>query len=148
MSLLGANKLNIAVLMDIAGKDLQRIRTLQENALLRQSSLIKVTEFIEGNDGDVEDLFDADFYLKLVNEAYARDLPSAITISDLTSNNPRITKKVEKYFSDHGVSGGKFDHYKPALVFLKQQVTLLQEIDEQTERRWEALFSRVNELLS
>lgn len=148
VSLLGANKLNVAVLLDVAEKNLQRIRTLQENALLKQSSLIKITEFIDAPDGDIEDLFDPAFYLKLVNAAYTRDLHVDITVSDLTYNNPRITKKVEKYFSDHGIAGGKFNHYQPALVFLKEQVTFLQEIDEQTERRWEKLFARINSLLS
>lgn len=145
VTLLGANKLNVAVLVDVSNKELQRIRTLQENALLKQSSLIQASEFTESRDADIEDLFNPNFYLKLVSIAY--ELPDTLKLIDLNSQNPRITKKVADYFSENDIAGGRFNHYKPAVTLLRNQTTLLEEIDEETERRWEALFVRVNNLL-
>jgi len=58
VSLLGGNKLNIAVLMDVSSKDAQRIRSLQENSLLKHGNLIKISDITSTKEADIEDLFD------------------------------------------------------------------------------------------
>ena len=58
VSLLGANKLNVAVLLDANPKDQQRIRVLQENGHLGKSSLVLISEFVSGKEADLEDLLD------------------------------------------------------------------------------------------
>jgi energy-coupling factor transporter ATP-binding protein EcfA2 len=75
ISLIGANQLNLAVLVDVATKDKQRIRDLQQNGHLAKNALIEVGQFVGRDDADVEDLFAAGFYLKLVNGAYVTELP-------------------------------------------------------------------------
>ncbi len=147
VSLLGSNKLNIAVLMDVAKKDRQRIDNLKANAILGQNSLIQVGEFTGARDADIEDLFDQDFYLTLVNEVYRQVLPNKLTLEMLTNGNPRIVKRLEDYFKQNNIDNGEFSHFKPAAYFLKNQADLVGLIGSPTIERTSKLFERINALL-
>lgn len=147
VSLLGSNKLNIAVLMDVAKKDRQRIDNLKANAILGQNSLIQVGEFTRTRDADIEDLFDRDFYLTLVNGAYHQALPAKLTLEMLTNENPRIVKRLEDYFKQNNIDNGEFNHFKPATYLLKHQAELADKIGDLTVQRASQLFERINALL-
>ena len=145
VSLFGASKLNLAVLMDVSSKDKQRIENLKANALLGQSSLIQINEATGGTDADFEDIFEPSFYLELVSGAYG--LAKPIGVKDLPSGSPRIVKRVEEYFKAKGINGGHFNHYLPAEYFLREQATLIGKVDNSTLERAEKLFARANGLL-
>ncbi|WP_214041460.1 ATP-dependent endonuclease [Methanoculleus sp.] len=147
VSLLGSNKLNIAVLMDVAKKDRQRIDNLKANAILGQNNLIQVGEFTGARDADIEDLFDRDFYLTLVNGAYQQVLPAKLTPEVFTNENPRITKRLEDYFEQNNIDNGEFSHFKPAAYLLKNQAELAGLIGISTIQRAGKLFERINTLL-
>ncbi|MGW2557565.1 hypothetical protein [Streptomyces sp. NPDC001635] len=53
----------------------------------------------------------------------------------------RIIKQVE------AVHGGRFDHYQPANHLMRSPGTLVDQIDDDTRSRFEALFKRLNALL-
>jgi len=143
LSLLGANKLNVAVLMDVSAKDKQRISNLQANGLLGRSSLVQINEFTGTADADIEDLFDPDFYVELVNGAYK--LATKLTTAALVAGNPRVVKRVEDYFSKSGL--GTFSHYKPSVYFLKQQENLT-ALNAATVAKASKMFDRLNALLA
>lgn len=147
VSLLGSNHLNIAVLMDVAKKDHQRIDNLKAKSILGQNNLIEVGEFVGTKDADIEDLFDPRFYLDLFNKTYHQKLPNELTLEMLTNGNPRIVKRIEEYFKQNHINGGVFDHYRPAAYFLKHQADLLDKIDDVTIERANQLFERINTLL-
>jgi hypothetical protein len=147
VSLLGANQLNVAVLMDISSNSMQRIKNLQANARLRANALVLISEVTSAKNADIEDLFDPGFYLELVNGAYQSELPRPLTLADLPKGNPRIVRRLEQHFSDNDVASGEFSHYLPAAYFLREQGTLLPRLDSATLERAEKLFRRVNELL-
>jgi len=147
VSLLGSNNLNIAVLMDVAKKDRQRIDNLIAKSILGQNNLIQIGEFVERNDADIEDLFDPSFYLTLFNGAYCQVLPTELKPDMLTNGNPRIVKRIEEYFRQNYINGGSFDHYRPAAYFLKNQAKFLDKIDDATIERTKRLFERINGLL-
>jgi AAA domain, putative AbiEii toxin, Type IV TA system/AAA ATPase domain len=147
VSLLGANQLNVAVLMDISGNSMQRIKNLQANAKLRANALVQISEVTSANDADIEDLFDPGFYLELVNGAYQDKLARPLALADLPQGNPRIVRRLEQHFRDNDIAGGKFSHYPPAAYFLQEQATLLPGLDRAILERAEKLFRRVNELL-
>jgi predicted ATP-dependent endonuclease of OLD family len=146
VSLLGANQLNVAVLMDISGNSMQRIKNLQANAKLRANALVQISEVTSANDADIEDLFDPGFYLELVNGAYQDKLARPLTLADLPQGNPRIVRRLEQQFRDNDIAGGEFSHYLPAAYFLQEQAALLPRLDLATLERAEKLFRRVNEL--
>lgn len=147
VSLFGANQLNVAVLMDVTSKDRQRIQNLQANKLLGRGNLVQVGEVTGAKDADIEDLFDPEFYLKLVNGAYAKELSKPLTLKSLTTGEPRIVKRIEEHFKRQGIGDGTFSHYTPAVYLLKEQGQLLSNLDDATIERVAQLFDRLNALL-
>jgi ABC-type molybdenum transport system ATPase subunit/photorepair protein PhrA len=147
VTLLGANKLHVAVLADSSTKDVGAVRRLRDNGQLATNGLVEIGEFTGTPDADIEDLFERDFYLQLVNLAYAKDLTMPITAADLNPNDPRIVRQVEGYFRQHGIAGGRFNHYKPAAALLREQTTVAARISTATLTRAERLFGRLNSLL-
>lgn len=147
VSLLGSNKLNLVVLIDISSKNKQRIQNLQDNAMLGHNNLIQMSEITGIKNSDIEDIFEPTFYLKLVNGAYTNELTKEISIESFSNENPRIVKRIEDYFNDNDITGGHFNHYSPAVYFLKEQVNLGEELDVSTIERAKSLFEKINELL-
>ncbi|MFI6485086.1 ATP-dependent nuclease [Nonomuraea sp. NPDC050663] len=149
VTLLGANKLHVAVLVDSSTKDVGAVQRLRANGQLAANGLVEIREFTGTADADIEDLFDPDFYLTLVNQAYDQQLTSPITTADLNPRDPRIVRQVEDYFRQNNIAGGKLDHFKPAAVLLRQQKDILAQhpIDQATLGRAAQLFTRLNKLL-
>lgn len=149
VTLLGANKLHVAVLVDSSTKDVGAVQRLRANDRLAAHGLVEIKEFTGVPDADIEDLFDRDFYLNLVNRAYDRQLSAPITAADLNDKDPRVVRQVEAYFRQHDIADGKLDHFKPAAVLLRQQGEVLtqQPIEEATLERAAQLFARLNSLL-
>lgn len=147
VTLLGANKLNIAVLIDITAKDKQRIDYLKKNQFLGNNSLINIGEITGAKDADIEDIFDQQYYLELVNGAYSKELTKKLTLKSLLNQNPRIVKRIEDHFITNNISNGHFNHYLPAVYLLNEQIRLLKNLDQQTIDRANNLFGKVNSLI-
>ena len=146
-TLLGANKLNVAVLIDSSTKDTQAIKRLRENGRLSSNGLVEVSEFTGTSDADIEDIFEPAFYLDIVNRAFAAQLPNPITPADINTKDPRIVRQVEAYFRQQGISSGRFNHYKPAAVLIREQATLIPNLSAATLERAERLFIRLNSMI-
>ena len=144
VSLLGANQLNVAALIDANPKDKQRIAALQANGHLSGRALIQINEFTGTQEADIEDLLDIDFFLELVSGAYANDLSKPLTSRALKSQAPRITARVEQHFREHDIAGGRLNHYRPAAHLLRQQVDLIPKISAEAVQRAYDLFERLN----
>ena len=148
VSLIGANQLNVAVLMDVSSSEQQRIENLRKSGYLKKNALVQVGQFVDQDDADTEDLFTPAFYLKLVNGAFATELPKKLALKDLTNQNPRIVQRVSAYFKAEGITNGKFNHYRPSAYLLREQATLLGALEVTTVERATELFKVVNGLLS
>jgi len=146
VTLLGANKLNVVVLVDSSTQDVGAIKRLRDNDQLASNGLVEIGEFTGTTDADVEDLFDRDFYLELVNRAYAGALTTPITTAELTANDPRVVRQIEAVFKKRNITT-RFNHYKPAVVLLREQATLTPRIDAATIARVDRLFTRLNSLI-
>jgi predicted ATP-dependent endonuclease of OLD family len=146
VTLLGANQLNVAVLIDSSTKDVGAVKHLRENGQLARNGLVEIREFTGSADADIEDLFERDFYLDLVNRAYAGKLGTAIDPAELNAHDPRIVRQIEAVFKARGIPGG-FDHYRPAAYLLREQAALVPAISAATTARARRLFDRLNALL-
>ncbi|MFF4560659.1 AAA family ATPase [Streptomyces sp. NPDC001435] len=146
VTLLGANKLNVAVLVDSSTKDVGAIQRLRDNDQLARNGLVEISEFTSAADADVEDLFDRDFYLELVNRAYAAELTTPITAADLNAKDPRVVRQIEAEFKKRNITA-RFNHYKPAAVLLREQAALTSLINPATIARADQLFIRLNSLI-
>jgi hypothetical protein len=120
---------------------------LQDNGQLRPDGLIKISEIVGQANADIEDLFGLDFYLQLVNIAYANQLQQPITVADLNANIARVVKRIEDYFKVNDIDGGHFNHYRPATVLL-QPGTVTGSLGADTLDMAEALFVKLNALLA
>ena len=78
VALIGAQKdLKVAVLIDYQTKDQQSIEHLYKMKLLEKKGVFTYAQFAKAAEADVEDMFDPEFYLKLVN-GRGSGLPSSL----------------------------------------------------------------------
>ncbi len=108
--------------------------------------------YLEGSlkeaEADIEDMFDAEFYVGLVNAEFASQLGGEIDVKALKSKEPRILQRLEKYFAEHPLKDGIFSHYRPARCFSENSKKLSSTLPEETKDRFEAAFKAVNALIT
>ena len=145
VALIGAQtNLNVAVFVDFQKKDRQGIENLYKKKLLNKKNVITFAEFVENDEADIEDMFNPNFYLKLVNNAF----DSSITLADLPMEQPRIIRRIESYLENNPFpKGSSFNHYRPARYFSENIGSLAAELSEPELDRFEQAFKVLNELL-
>ena len=145
VALIGAQKhLNVAVLIDFQKKGQQSIENLYKRKLLKKKKVLTYADYVQGSEADVEDMFEPEFYLKLVNGAFG----SSIGLTDLPSKHPRILHRLEKYLVENPLSRDAiFNHYIPARYLSENIGSLENELSEQELDRFEQAFTALNALL-
>jgi hypothetical protein len=101
VALLGA-QLNIAVVLDVGAGGSQKINSLVQRGVIAGERLLPLTEITGSDEADTEDLFEVDFYLKLLDHAGG----PAVKPTQLKGKG-RIIKRIE------AVTGASFDHTSP-----------------------------------
>jgi predicted ATP-dependent endonuclease of OLD family len=135
VALLG-NHLKVTVLVDSRKEGHQKLERMAKDGYLEKQRIIVVGEVI-GRKADIEDLFEEEEYLSLYNKAFGK----TIKAKDLKSNGP-IVERIARH---EGVD--RFDHGKPADVLLREREAVLGKLSEETLKRFEALFERINKTL-
>ena len=145
VALIGAQgDLNIALLIDFQKRDQQKIENLYKGKLLKKKQVLTYANYVTNDEADVEDMFEPEFYLKLVNGAFE----SCLTVDDLPTGPPRIVRRVEQYLADNSLpSRATFTHYRPAHYFSTNIDSLATELTEQQLERWRQAFAELNALL-
>jgi predicted ATP-dependent endonuclease of OLD family len=136
VALLG-NHLNVTVVLDSRKEGHQRLYRLAADKSLDKKRIILIGDVLGRNLADVEDLFAPAEYLELYNKAFTADLKEA----DLTGTDS-IVSKIARHL---GVE--RFDHGRPADVLLRERDGFLPKLTDDTFRRFEALFERINKTL-
>ena len=148
LSLFTATKLNIAILTDIADGQRTKIRNLRESKLLLDGRVLTVDMYIDGNEGDVEDLLGRELYIDLVKRTYGLTKPQALPVKRPKDSSIRAVKEVEEHFRTLPATVDNFDHFRPA------EFLLLNGIDDnstglgQALDAFEKLFADLNAFLS
>ena len=145
VSLIGSQRsLNVAVLIDFQKKDKQSIENIFKKKLLQKKSVLTYADFTDGDEADVEDMFNEEFYLKLVNGEYGIN----ISVSDLRKGKGRVVKKVEEYLENHPLPDGvKFNHYRPARYFASKISEFKKDLNDLQLDRFRRAFSSLNDLI-
>lgn len=145
VALIGAQgNLNVAVLVDYEKSNHQYIENLYKRKLLQQKKVLTFADFTTLAEADIEDVFNPDFYLKLVNAEYGTE----IELNDLPQGGTRILGRVEHHLKDHSFANdAKFNHYRPARYFTENAGTLESELDDITIDGFRKIFNRLNSLL-
>ena len=117
---------------------------LKKNLLLKQN-IFFYEAFTGAEDADVEDMFDPEFYLGLVNSEFRDSLPRPIKKNILRSEGGRITSMIASYL-ESASPGAKvqFDRYRPARYFVENSASLQGAISDETWSRFQEMFKKIN----
>ena len=145
VALIGAQKrLNLAVLTDYQKKDQQLIENLYKRKLLSKKKVLTYRDFVQSDEADIEDLFNPEFYINLVNNEYG----SSINLEHLTGTNSRILRRLTEYLDENPLPNKQtFNHYRPARYLSSNIDTLEKELSEEELKRFESIFQSLNKLL-
>ena len=150
--LFGGNRINVAVLSDIANGDKARIESLRKADILKAGHFYTCGDFTGQAESDVEDLFDADLFVEMLNGAYKPPAANFVTSADLAAAapTPRIVKKAEALFKLMPASVAEFSHFGPARWLLENPSVLDQDTPAITAtlERFERVIKAFNQLLA
>lgn len=137
VALLG-NHLKVTVLVDSRKEGHQKLERMAKDGYLEKQRIILVGDVLGRKTGDIEDLFEEDEYLGLYNKAFGK----SIKAKDLKGNDP-IVARIARH---EGVE--RYDHGRPADVLLREREAILSALSEDTLKRFEDLFGRINKTLA
>ena len=149
VALIGSQKgLKVATLIDIQKKDHQSIENLYKKRLLEKNHVFTFGDFTGNNEADIEDMFDTDFYLNLVNAEFESGLEKTISSIDLNNNIPRVIVRLGEFFKTQPMKNDTpFNHFRPAKYFSENIGTLKERISTDTLDRFEKAFKSLNAML-
>ena len=151
VSLFAGKNLHIAVLSDEARGDKGKINKIRQSEILQAGHFFTVADFINADEGDVEDLIEADIYVQIVNQSYRLSKPHQVTMEKLEKydSTPRLVKKVEAIFKLLPEEIPMFNHFTPAAWLIRHPDFLESESDgnERTIALAERVFKKFNDLL-
>ena len=132
VALLG-NHLDVSVLVDSKRGGNQRLNSLAQEGILKNTRVVYVGEIIGIQVADIEDLFEPHDYLALYNKAFGKSL----TIAALQGNDPIVNRIARA----EGVQ--RFNHNKPAEQLMRD-ATLLDGMSVTTLDNFAKLIQRIN----
>jgi AAA ATPase domain/AAA domain, putative AbiEii toxin, Type IV TA system len=149
LGLFGANKDNIAVLMDTAGQN--KLRQQRESQLLDGCGVLTMNEYAEGGHGGIEDVIGRQTYFGLVNLCYKLPKRSRLPLmtnafEDVSQQPNRVTEQVEEHFAAGGTDTGTFDRARPAEFLMENTRKCVRKLPDFSRAldRFERLFAEVN----
>lgn len=152
VSLFGGNKLDVTVLADHTKQDLKKLEELRRSEILKKGRVLTISQFTGKEESDIEDLFDDDLFVSIVNSAYELSGKHKLTtksLLDADASTVRLVKKAEAAFKIMPESIPMFDHFTPS-AWLIRNLALLDGGKKEVETtldRAEALFKELNALL-
>jgi hypothetical protein len=143
----GLQPQNLAVLMDLQSADPHAVESLFKRKLLAKNRVLTFADFTWGKEADIEDMFDVDFYLRLVNEDYRLQETSPLHALGLPQGG-RILRRLEGHFAQHPLPINQgFRRERPARYFAENLTQLQPAISPATFARFETLFEQLNKML-
>jgi predicted ATP-binding protein involved in virulence len=152
ISLFSGNHLDIAVLTDQGKGDKGKIERMKKSDILRAGRFYSVAEFVGKDEGDIEDVFEPELYVMIVNSAFGLPKATAITAKKLDEADPntlRLVKKMEAAFKVLPANSPEFDHFTPSDWLIKNPAILEvdNEVVNKTLDKAETIFKTFNALL-
>ena len=119
--LFGGNRINVAVLSDIAKGDKAKIDNLKKASILKAGHFYTCADFVDQAEADVEDFFDPEIFVEMLNGAYKPPVEKIVCVAALATadSTPRIVKKAEALFKLMPASVAEFDHFAAARWLLE-----------------------------
>lgn len=146
------NNLNVVVLTDFDRGQKKKLDDLYKTELLDKDRVILATEIADKEEADIEDFFDQQLFVDIINKAYdlkAKDLLTVDKLNAAAPNTNRIVKKAEAYFRILPDTYPMFSHFEPALYLLKNPEILASDNSpvQNTLMKFEAAFTKIAKFL-
>jgi hypothetical protein len=151
LSLFAGNKLHVAVLLDFAHGQKNKVEALRKSKLLGNGHVFATTDFCVQDEADIEDLLGRQLYIALVNSTYGLEGTNRITdemCQKSGESSPRIIKQIEAVFRVQS-NLPEFDHFAPSMWLIQHPEFLQSTAIPATQAldAFEKLFKRLNMLL-
>ena len=152
LSLFSGNRLNVAVLTDIANGDKRKIEKLKKTRILSESRILTYADFLDQSEADIEDLFGPELLSKILTTAYNLSDSNSLDAKKLLEaeeDTCRLVKKAEAYFRLLPNDLPTFDHFTPSYWLLANIKILADDSQTVTDvmNRFEMLFKKLNSFL-
>ena len=116
----------------------QRLARLVDQGFLAKKRVITIGDIVKRPLADIEDLFAIDDYLMIYNAAFGG---APVTKANLKGSDQFVCQ-IARHL---GVE--RFDHGRPADVFLRRRDEFLPKLSSQTLQNFEMLFERINKTM-
>lgn len=141
--------INVVALLDFDKGSQNLVESLYRKKLLKKRNVRTYAEFLDQASADLEDLFERDFYLSLVNFEFSSELVKPIGLDEISKKDPRILRSIEGYLkvNPDTMNSGMFNHFRPARYFSEHINELWDQISDEVKDRFESIFETLNGLL-
>lgn len=150
--LFGSNHVNVAVLSDLASGDKKKIEAMKRDQILKAGHFFTAADFVDQQEADVEDFFDAQIFADILNATYKPPAEKLLTkaVFEGVTETRRLVKKAEALFRLMPPEVPEFDHFTPARWLLENPQLLDDDSAEVTTTldRAEHVFKTFNALLA
>ncbi len=152
VSLFSGNAINIAVLSDQALGDNKKVGAMKKSDILEAGHFYTMADFLERAEADIEDIFDPELFVTIVNKCYGLDDANKLTVKklkDADASTERLLKQVEAAFRVMPESVPMYDHFTPAAWLIRNLGVLDGESAMMTKTLAlaEKIFTTYNKLL-
>ncbi|OZA45392.1 AAA family ATPase [Polaromonas sp. 17-63-33] len=152
VALFVGNALHIAVLSDQAAGDRKKVEEMKRSAVLEAGHFYTMADFLERAEADIEDMFDPEVFVAILNGCYALESPNALTtekLKNVDTSTERLVKQAEAAFRIMPDTIPMFDHFSPAAWLIRNPKVLdgKSAAIGRTLDRAEKIFAAFNRLL-
>jgi len=113
--------------------------------LMSEYKLYTYDVYTDTEDAGIEDLLDEDFYIQLINAAYADTLTRPLSRKQLSRHGGAIARQVsdiiQSFFRDSDI---RYDRLKPAQYFAAHSAEVRGSLSQETLQRFAKLFETLN----
>ncbi len=136
----------IAALFGLRNQDRELFNAFRERRVLAEDRVSTYIDFVGLQEAAVEDMFDTDFYVNLVNAAYRNVMGQPITLESLPNSGARLRDRVSEHFRLNPLPNMVFSHRRPARLFADNVDKLKGEVPAQAMNRFALLFAWLDSL--
>ena len=122
VALFSGNDLHVAVLSDQATGDKKKVEDMKRSEVLRAGHFHTIADFLGRGEADVEDIFDPDVFVAILNGCYELKDANELTVEKLKAaqtSTERLVKQAEAAFRIMPESIPMFDHFSPAAWLIR-----------------------------
>ena len=152
VALFSGNALHVAVLSDQARGDKTKIEKMKASEILGVGHFYTIADFLDRAEADIEDMFDPEVFVAILNSCYELNDPNKLTVENLkaaAASTERLVKQAEASFRVMPETIPMFDHFRPAAWLIRNPMLLEKESAPivRTLDRAEKIFETYNALL-